>query len=199
LCLCAFVAKTLKMEELNDGLKIYSEEVRDVLSDPPKAILKWGNSILLGFIMVLFLLSWFIKYPDVINSQVLITTNIPPQKLVSKVSGKIDTIFVKDRTIVNKNTALAIIENTANYKDVFLLKSIIDTIKIDSCHFPFAVLKMAQLGDIERDYASFKTAYITDSLNTKLQPFKVQGVAQSSEMIQIKERINLLESQKSIS
>ena len=42
------------MEELNDGLKIYSEEVRDVLSDPPKTILKWGNSILLGFITLLF-------------------------------------------------------------------------------------------------------------------------------------------------
>ena len=47
------------MEELNDGLKIYSEEVRDVLSDPPKAILRWGNTILFGFIMILLLISWF--------------------------------------------------------------------------------------------------------------------------------------------
>ena len=187
------------MEELNDGLKIYSEEVRDVLSDPPKAILRWGNSILLGFIMILFLLSWFIKYPDVINSQILITTNTPPQKIIAKTTGRIDTIFVTDKTIVTKNKPLAIIENAANYKDIFLLKSIVDTIKIDSCRFPFAVLNSAQFGDIETAFANFKTAYITDSLNTKLQPFKVQGVAQSSEMIQIKERINLLESQKSIS
>ena len=55
------------MEELNDGLKIYSEEVRDVLSDPPKTILRWGNTILLGFVFILFLLSWFIKYPDIIS------------------------------------------------------------------------------------------------------------------------------------
>jgi multidrug efflux pump subunit AcrA (membrane-fusion protein) len=189
----------VKMEDINDGLKIYSEEVRDVLSDPPKAILRWGNSILLGFIMVLLLLSWFIKYPDIVSAPIVITTNIPPQKLIAKTTGRIDTIFVADKTIVGKNTPLAIIENTANYKDLFLLKSIVDTIKIDSCRFPFAVLKMAQLGDIERDFAIFKTAYITDSLNVKLQPFKVQGVAQSSEMIQIKERISLLESQKSIS
>ena len=34
------------MEEFQDELNIYSEEVRDVLSDPPKAIYKWGNTIL---------------------------------------------------------------------------------------------------------------------------------------------------------
>ncbi len=187
------------MEELNDGLKIYSEEVRDVLSDPPKAILRWGNSILLGFIMVLVSLSWFVQYPDIVPAPIVITTNVPPQKLISKTTGRIDTIFVTDKTIVSKNMPLAIIENAANYKDIFLLKSIVDTIKIDSCHFPFTILKTAQFGEIETAFANFKTAYITDSLNTKLQPFKVQGVAQSSEMIQIKERINLLESQKSIS
>lgn len=57
------------MEEFQDELNIYSEEVvRDVLSDPPKAIYKWGNTILLFFIILLGLLSWFVKYPDVITS-----------------------------------------------------------------------------------------------------------------------------------
>ena len=45
------------MEELQDDLKIYSEEVRDVLSAPPKAIFKWGNTILLVFILLLLFLS----------------------------------------------------------------------------------------------------------------------------------------------
>src|SRR5688572_25691870 len=116
------------MEALNDGLKIYSEEVRDVLSDPPKAIQKWGNTILLVFIFILFLISWFVKYPDIINSQITITTNTPPQKLIVRTSGKIDKILVADRTLVKKNTPLAVLENSAKYNDVFLLKSIVDTI-----------------------------------------------------------------------
>jgi hypothetical protein len=33
------------MEELNDGLKIYSEEIRDVLLDPPLAILRRENTV----------------------------------------------------------------------------------------------------------------------------------------------------------
>lgn len=186
------------MEELNDGLKIYSEEVRDVLSDPPKAILRWGNTILLGFIFILFLLSWVIKYPDIISTQIIITTNIPPEKLVAKMSGKIEVILVKDRVTISKNTPLAIIENSANYKDVFLLKSIIDTIDIDKNKFPFEKLKSVQLGEIESFFAVFQKESIADDLNTKLQPYQVEGTAQSYEAIQLKERLNLLESQKSI-
>ncbi len=186
------------MEEMNDGLKIYSEEVRDVLSDPPKTILRWGNTILLGFVFILFLLSWFIKYPDIISTQIVITSNIPPEKLVAKMPGKIEAILVKDRTTISKNTPLAIIENSANFKDVFLLKSIVDTINIDKNKFPFEKLKSAQLGEIESFFALFQKESIADDLNTKLQPYQVEGTAQSYEAIQLKERLNLLESQKSI-
>ena len=186
------------MEEINDGLKIYSEEVRDVLSAPPKAILRWGNTILLGFITLLLLLSWFIKYPDIITKQIVITTNIPPEKLVARSSGKLEAILVKDRSYVTKNAPLAVIENAANYKDVFLLKSIVDTINIDKNKFPFEKLKTAQLGEIESFFALFQKESITDELNSKLQPYQVEGSAQSYEAIQLKERLSLLESQKII-
>jgi multidrug resistance efflux pump len=186
------------MDELNDGLKIYSEEVRDVLSDPPNKILRWGNTILFGFVFILFILSYLIKYPDVIATQIVITTNIPPQKLIAKISGKIEVILIKDQAFVSKNTPLAVIENTANYKDVFLLKSVVDTINIDKGNFPFELLKSVQLGDIESSFAMFQKESQADYLNTKLQPFQVQGTAQSYEAIQLKERLSLLESQKNI-
>ena len=185
------------MEDLNDGLKIYSEEVRDVLSDPPKAILRWGNTILFGFIMVLLLISWFIKYPDVITTQIVITTNVPPQKLVAKTSGKIEVILVNDKSVISKNRPISVIENSANYNDVFLLKSIVDTINIDKNKFPFEQLNSAQLGEIESTYALFQKEVVADELNSKLQPYKVEGAAQNYETLQLKERLNLLESQKS--
>ena len=186
------------MEELNDGLKIYSEEVRDVLSDPPIAILRWGNSLLFGFMMVLILISWLVKYPDIVSTQIVITTAIPPQKLIAKTSGKIEIILVKDRTIVSENAPLAIIENAANYKDVFLLKSIVDDFTMDKSSFPFDKLKSVQLGEIESSYAIFQKEYSAEELNSKLQPYKVEGTAQSQEAIQLRDRLGILESQKSI-
>ena len=131
-------------------------------------------------------------------TQIVITTNIPPEKLVAKVSGKIEAILVEDKMLVSKNTALAIIENSANYNDVFLLKSIVDTIKIDKNKFPFEKLKSVQLGEIESFFALFQKESIADDLNTKLAPYQVEGRAENYEAIQLKERLNLMESQKSI-
>lgn len=185
------------MEELNDGLKIYSEEVRDVLSDPPTAILRWGNTLLLGFVIILLLLSWIIKYPDIVSTAIVITTNIPPEKVVAKASGKIEVVLVHDKAIVLRNTPLAIIQNTASYKDVFLLKSIV-AFSSDGKSFDFEKLKNTQLGDIESTYALFHTAYIAHELNKNLQPFQVEGNAQSSENVQIRERLSLLKQQKKL-
>lgn len=139
-----------------------------------------------------------VKYPDLISTQITITTTIPPEKLAAKISGKIQAIFVKDKIDVCENTALAVIENAANYKDVFLLKSIVDTIDINKSNFPFEKLVSAQLGEIESAYAIFQKESSVDDLNTKLKPYKVEGVAQSYEAIQLKKRLSLLESQKSI-
>ena len=186
------------MEELNDGLKIYSEEVRDVLSDPPKAIQKWGNTILLLFIVILFLISWFVRYPDIIPSQIIITTNTPPQKLIVKTSGKIEAILVKDKIFVTQNTPLAILENSAKYQDVFLLKNILDTININKIKFPFEKLNSAQLGEVESAFANFRKECVADQLNTQLKPYQIEGKAQSYEAIQLQERLQLLQSQKEI-
>lgn len=185
------------MEELSDGLKLYSEEVRDLLSHPPKAILKWGNTFLLAFMIILLLLSWYIKYPDIVSAQIVITTNIPPEKVVAKTTGKIETILVQDKAMVLENTPLAIIQNTANYRDVFLLKKLLET-HAKGIVFNFKQLENSQLGDIESAYAGFRAAYIANELNADLQPYRVEGNAQTSESIQITTRLAILKQQKNL-
>ena len=168
------------MEELQDDLKIYSEEVRDVLSAPPKSIFKWGNTILLVFILLLMFLSWFIKYPDIIRAEVVITTQFPPEKLVAKSSGRISKLFIENQIEIKENTPIAIIENAANYETVFLLKAITDTLKqketfyfplekygtygvhVDS-DIPFASDKYS-IYMFRNDYAPFKYAFQYDCL-----------------------------------
>lgn len=182
----------------NKNLELRSEEVQEILTRMPYWMISWGNVVILVILIIVFLVSWFIRYPDIITTQIVITTAVPPQKLITKTSGKIEVLLVKDRAIIAPNTPLAVIENTANYKDVFLLKSIMDTINIDKSSFPFEKLKNAQLGDIESTFALFQKEYSADELNRKLQPYKVDYTANSLESIQLKERLNLLESQKSI-
>ncbi len=181
----------------NNEFELRSEEVQEILTRVPHWMIRWGTVVFSIIILKLFFTSWMLKYPDIITTQIIITTTIPPEKLVAKVSGKMEAILVKDRAIVSRNTPLAVIENSANYKAVFLLKSIVDTINIDKSKFPFELLKSTQLGEVESSFAIFQKESITDNLNSKLQPYQVEGNAQSYEAIQLKERLSLLESQKS--
>jgi hypothetical protein len=50
--------------------------------------------------LVLFFLSWLIKYPDIVAAPIVITTHIPPEKVLAKTTGKIEAILVQDKTIV---------------------------------------------------------------------------------------------------
>lgn len=188
------------MTEDNTTFELRSEEVQDILTKVPHWMIRWGTVLIFTILFMLFFVSWFIKYPDVVNTEIVITTNIPPEKIVSKTSGRIEAILVKDKSVVKKNMTLAIIENTANYKDVFLLKSIVDGYSINDSKkdFPFALLKNAQLGEIESAYAVFQKDYQAQQLNENLQPFEVENRAQNSENIQIKERLEILQQQKVI-
>ena len=182
---------------LEKEIELRSEEVQEILTRVPHWMIRWGSVVVLLIVLSLFFVSWLVKYPDVITTQIVITTNTPPEKLVAKMSGKIEAILVVDKAAVYKNSPLAVIENSANYKDVFLLKSMVDTIAIDKNKFPFEKLKMAQLGEVESYFAVFQKESIADDLNAKLQPYQVEGTAQSYESIQLKERLRLLESQRS--
>ena len=184
----------------NKEFELRSEEVHDILTKVPHWMIRWGTILIFGIIIMLFFTSWFLKYPDVVKTDIVITTNIPPEKLVAKTSGRIEAILVKDKSLITQKTHLAIIENAANYKDVLLLKSIVDKTDINDSkkNFPFYKLQNLELGDVESAFALFQKDYIADGLNSDLQPFQVENNAQKSESTQIKERLSLLLQQKEI-
>jgi len=55
-----------------------------------------------------------------------------------------------------------IMENNANYKDLLLLQSILDTITLNSktFYFPFYDLPMLSLGDLQAPFAKFEDSYL---------------------------------------
>jgi multidrug resistance efflux pump len=181
----------------NKELQLRSEEVQEILTRIPNWMIRWGTIAVSGVIIMLLFSTWFIKYPDIVTAQIVITTNIPPEKVVAKFSGKIEIILVKDKAIVLENTPLAVIQNTANFQDVFLLKKLLET-NFEGASFDFKELENAQLGDIESAYAGFHAAYIANELNVDLQPYKVEGNAQNSESVQISARLAILQEQKSL-
>ncbi|MFY8188685.1 MAG: HlyD family secretion protein [Flavobacterium sp.] len=180
------------------NLELRSEEVQDILTKMPHGIIRWGSLVFLLILCALFFISWMIKYPDIVTTEVFITTEVPPEKIIARSSGKIEAILIADRSIVAPNTPLAVIENSASFKDVFLLKSITDTIDIEKSTFPFELFRTVQLGEVESSFALFQKEYIASQLNNEMLPFLVEKNAQKLELNQLKERLAILISQKEL-
>jgi len=187
------------MEEL-DQIQLRSDEVQEILSYVPHWMIRWGNALFLILILLLLSVTWFVKYPDIITTDVMITTEIPPQKEYAKATGKLTQILVQDNQLVIPSQALAILENTANYKDVFLIKSMLDSLSIrkDDFYFPFEDLPVLFLGEIESDFALFENAYLHYNLNKELQPFFAEVLANQTSILELRRRLQDLLSQKDL-
>jgi hypothetical protein len=96
----------------------HSEEVDELLGKPPAWLLRSGISVIFIVLLSFFIASWFIKYPEVVSSQVVFTTLNPPVSLIARSSGKIQELFVKANDSVKVYEVIAVIENTADYEQV---------------------------------------------------------------------------------
>jgi len=185
-----------------DTMELRSEEVQEILTRVPHWMISWGSTLFLILILLILFISWIIKYPDVIPSETFVTTEIPPQKEYATITRKIQTIFVEDNEEVAENTPLAILENTANYKDVFLLKSIIDTITLNNNSFTFPVpldsLPILYLGDIDADFALFENSYAQYDLNKKEDPFANEATANRLSIAESRNRLRSSISEKEL-
>jgi multidrug efflux pump subunit AcrA (membrane-fusion protein) len=189
------------MPEQNTEIELRSEEVQEILTRVPHWMIRWGNIVVLFILFSMMVGAYYVKYPDIVTTQVIITTQNPPEKLVARTSGKIVAILVEDRAEVLPKTALAIIENTANYNGVLKLKSCIDSVSIDLEQFNFPIEKFAvsQLGEIQNAFTLFEKDYIAYDLNRDLKPYSIEKTAQGLETNQLKERLLLTQQQYQIS
>ena len=174
-----------------DNLNLRSEEVQEILSNPPIWIVRWGITLIFAFTCILLTLSFIIKYPDFVTAKVIITTKEPTQRVIAHNQGQLQQLFIKNKDQVYKNQKLAIIENTASYEDVYLLKKILDTIQFDKndLSFPPVITSNLQLGDIEATYANFTKSYIDYFLLKDLDPYTNQLKGNKLSLTEIKAQL----------
>lgn len=151
-------------EEIDiSSVEIRSEEVQEIMGYIPRWIIRRGITLFFIIIILFLVGSWFFKYPDVIQSTIVVTTETPPAAIVARTNGNIQQLFVKDNQKVNDGEIIAIIENASNYFHLLELKEKLDTLKSLSPHYDTAgsmlFNKNYSLGELQPGYSSFLSSY----------------------------------------
>ncbi len=103
------------MEEFSRAQQneIRSTEVQEIVSTIPGGLIRVGISIIFFALVTLLGISWFIRYPDVLQATVVITTDPSPYSLVSRLSGNI-TLLKKDNETVVAGELIAYLKSNAD-------------------------------------------------------------------------------------
>ena len=146
------------------SVEIRSEEVQEIMGFIPHWIIRWGITLFFLVIMMFLIGSWFFKYPDVIQSTIVVTTEVPPAAIVARTNGKIQRLFVRDNQKVTAGECIAMLENAANYFHLFELKEKLDTLKSLSPHYDTSDsmlfnYKNYSLGELQPGYSVFLKSY----------------------------------------
>ena len=182
----------------NEDINLRSNEVQEILTKIPSWMIRWGNTLILVFILLILFISWLIKYPDILSAQAIITTDIPPENIVAKTNGKIKRLMVQDKQNVSEGQVLAVIENNAKFEDVILLEKLMHEsyFSKDSIYFPMEKLRLLQLGNINTNFAVFQDNYLAYVLDKELNPLDVEKKSGVYIKKETQKRLKDLENQK---
>jgi len=152
------------MSTKNDyNIEIRSDEVNDILSRPPRWIIRWGIGVIFLVVVIILVGSSFFKYPDVITAPITVTSEILPANIISKVSGRLESLLVKDGDYVNANDLVAIIESPTEYSSFKTLKDLCGdfskTISNGEILYGSTFPANLKLGNIQSPYTQFLRSY----------------------------------------
>ncbi len=141
-----------------------SELTQEVVSRRPDFLEKWALLICLGLLLILVSGAWFIRYPDLILADALLTGCTPPEKVISAQSGKLSSLLVTNNQQVKKGQIIGLVESSASASEIIDLRSRLDSILrrgTNRSREPVGYLfsqYYKHLGELQKSYNSISAA-----------------------------------------
>ena len=108
-----------------------TEEIQDIIDRMPTSFAKWISIIVGCLFIILLVLGWLIRYPDIVTGQVTINANKSPIKLVANSNGKLH-LLAQSHQNIKENDYVAYIESSANVDDIKKVSELIRHFNINS-------------------------------------------------------------------
>lgn len=181
--------------DTTDGL--YSNEVREIISHKPLWLVRNGIGLFFLIFVILYSISFFIYYPDIIKAPARIVGNNLPKQVVSRVEGKLLSLYANENTIVESGDVLAVLESNADYEQIIALDKwlLVVESKINSEIYQKipSLPKLNKLGDIQKNYQEIELQLYQLSWNAPKGYFeqKKQAIQKDLKLIeQLKINVN---------
>lgn len=138
-----------------------SEISQEIISRKPGFYEKWALLVFVIILLALTACTWFIKYPDIIQANAILTSSNAPKEIISRQSGKLTALFVKNNQQVKQGEIVGWLESNADTKEVIeLAESLDSSIQLLKQSDAKALAKLfnkqfSGLGELQASYQTF--------------------------------------------
>ena len=147
------------MEDFN-SMDLRSKEFQEVLGEPPGWLLQWGITSIVGIVLVLFTLGYFLKYPETISAPIRLETSNPPLEIAAPALGRL-TDILPEETFVASGTLLGrISDNSGDYIAIQSLDMLLTDFTKNKGKLPdLSEFEYKNLGPIQTSVLQFLQIY----------------------------------------
>ena len=135
-----------------------SEEVQDVLTYIPSWVIRWGISVIFLAIVSLLAISCIVKYPEVVSSRIILTSDSPAHKFVARASGPL-LLMLGDGDTVTKGQYMLAIQNPVHTREVMAIRERLEAFRsslFEPLQWSLAIFpRDVELGELQTAYNDF--------------------------------------------
>lgn len=147
------------MVDIEDNIR-RSEGMQEMIGKTPSWIVRTGSVLMLVWLLILFGLGIWIRYPEVLEGTIVITTATPPAELVSKANGRINFLVANDQRVA-KDEVIAYVKNPAAFAEIIQLNGLVRKLQTRSLT-PATIIaiadsipNLANLGKVQNAFNAF--------------------------------------------
>lgn len=149
-------------EKVYKEVELRSEEVQEVMNHISPWVVRWGITVLFIILFLILVGCWIFRYPDTLAAEVTLATEEPPAFVLAHATGKLDTLYVENGSLVQADTDLGVIDNAAFSGDVRWLAEqmkVWEKVEYDwQKGVGLFIDKRLQLGELQSTFAAFITS-----------------------------------------
>ncbi len=151
---------TQKEQQEAEKIEIRSDDVREILGQVPRWIVRWGTSVIFIVTFIIIAGSGLFRFPDIQPAAITLTTENPPAHLRARTSGKIVKLFVEDKQEVGAGDFIALLESAAVFADVMEVEKLLVGFRANMENGQYISFNGDySLGEIQSCFASFLKNY----------------------------------------
>ncbi|MCB0662320.1 MAG: HlyD family efflux transporter periplasmic adaptor subunit [Saprospiraceae bacterium] len=131
---------------------------KDFIVKSPGWLTRHGIGLVSVFMLILLLLSAFLKYPDKVSAPAIITSYQPPIRIKAPRQAVLDQLLIQQGQTVKKDQLLAVFEHDGSYTNLLFVDSLLKTWIAQPSTIPATLPKISLNGSLMYPYKKLENA-----------------------------------------